>query len=277
MFDTLILSGGHIKGISHLGALDFLHDLHLLENITTYVGTSIGSIICYLLIIGYSPLELMLEFCKTEILNKMKIDIFNFINRKGAFSFGPIQEFLEQLTITKIGIFLTMSKLKELFKKSLTCVTYNYSAHKIEYLNENTFPDLPCITALRMSSNLPGLFEDFLYNNKYYIDGGVYEHFPISYINTDTDKVIGITLESIPEQSSNTQEDSILIYFYKIINIPRQQVIKNTMSVLDFKKTFIISIPSEDVNILTFKPSIEESYMLYKKGYEFAKTSWSSF
>ena len=278
MFDTLVLSGGHIKGICHLGALDYLYDNQLLKHIKQYVGTSIGSIISYLLIIGYTPLEIMLEFCKSKYLDKMKIDIFNFIQRKGAFSFSPIHEFLEHLTIKKIGILLTMKKLKDLFDKSLTCVTYNYTLHHIEYLNVETNPDMPCLTALRMSCNLPGIFEDYFYNNHYYIDGGVYESFPISYVDVNTHKVIAISLNS--DYSNNimeTDDDSILVYFYKILNIPRQQVIKNTLTKVDVKKSLIIDISIEEINLLTFKPSLEDSYVLYNKGYEVAKLAWSEF
>ena len=58
-FDTIVLSGGSIKGIVTLGALQYAKENYLLENIKTYIGTSSGAIISYLLAIGYNPIEMI--------------------------------------------------------------------------------------------------------------------------------------------------------------------------------------------------------------------------
>ena len=49
-FDTLVLSGGSSKGILILGALQYAYDNFLLNKIYKYIGTSIGSIICFFFI-----------------------------------------------------------------------------------------------------------------------------------------------------------------------------------------------------------------------------------
>ena len=61
-FDTLVLSGGSSKGILILGALQYAQDNFLLNKINKYIGTSVGSIICFLLLIGYTPIEIMIYF-----------------------------------------------------------------------------------------------------------------------------------------------------------------------------------------------------------------------
>ena len=60
MINTLCLSGGGIKGISYIGTLMYLESENYLDinNITTYVGTSSGSILSFFLNIGYSLKEL---------------------------------------------------------------------------------------------------------------------------------------------------------------------------------------------------------------------------
>ena len=58
MINNLILSGGGIKGISLIGAIEYLYEKNYMNNINTILGTSIGSIIGYLIIIGYTPEEL---------------------------------------------------------------------------------------------------------------------------------------------------------------------------------------------------------------------------
>ena len=55
---NLILSGGGIRGIAHIGALKALYELNILKNITTIAGASIGGIIAGLYCAGYTPDEM---------------------------------------------------------------------------------------------------------------------------------------------------------------------------------------------------------------------------
>ena len=57
MYDTIIISGGASKGIAALGSLQALIDRKLLDNVKRYIGTSIGSIISYLICIEYTPID----------------------------------------------------------------------------------------------------------------------------------------------------------------------------------------------------------------------------
>ena len=48
-YDCLVLSGGAIKGFGTLGSLQCMKDKNYLDKIKTIVGTSVGTIIGYLL------------------------------------------------------------------------------------------------------------------------------------------------------------------------------------------------------------------------------------
>ena len=63
MYTTLVLSGGGVKGILMLGAIQYMIDNRLLEKTTTYIGTSVGAMIGYLLAIGYTPIEIVAYLC----------------------------------------------------------------------------------------------------------------------------------------------------------------------------------------------------------------------
>src|SRR3989338_2541524 len=67
----LVLSGGGVKGIAHIGAMQALHDIHLLKNIQTIAGSSVGALIGFLYNIGYKPSEL-LEFVQLFDLQKIQ-------------------------------------------------------------------------------------------------------------------------------------------------------------------------------------------------------------
>src|SRR3990170_8230654 len=88
-YNTLVLSGGSIKGCCLLGALQYFYDKGQLSNITKYVGTSIGAIICYLLAIGYTPLELIVYTC-TKMSFQFIFNIVAMTQGSGATSYYKI-------------------------------------------------------------------------------------------------------------------------------------------------------------------------------------------
>jgi len=68
---NLVLSGGGINGIIELGSLKALENLDLLKNIKNYSGSSIGSIICFLLIIDFSPSDIFIIVKKIDFSYSM--------------------------------------------------------------------------------------------------------------------------------------------------------------------------------------------------------------
>ena len=71
-YDTLVLSGASSKGLLTLGGLQYMYDNFLINNVNTYVGTSSGSIIAYFLVIGYTPIEIMMYICTHQLMEKMQ-------------------------------------------------------------------------------------------------------------------------------------------------------------------------------------------------------------
>ena len=78
-YNTLVLSGGGLKGFSILGALQYLVDEdkdHLLF-LKKYYGVSVGAIICLLLIMQYQPKDILSEFIGNKCLSDVNINIYN--------------------------------------------------------------------------------------------------------------------------------------------------------------------------------------------------------
>ncbi len=184
--DSIVLSGGGLHGIMMLGALQNTIDSNIiiLSNINMFVGTSVGSIICYLLIIGLYPTEIITNLIKhQEELNTMtiKFSMMKLFKLEGGISFTHIQCMLEQITLNKTGTLFTMKSLYERYNKILVCVTFNYTTNQIEYITYENYPDLPCILAIKMSCSIPIVFEKCIYNGNHYIDGGVFDNLAIQY------------------------------------------------------------------------------------------------
>jgi len=270
-YDTLVLSGGGIKGFCLLGGIQCAMDLGLLKNINIYVGTSVGAIIGYLLAIGYTPIEIIVGLYTNRWLEKMQyFNLVAMINGNGATNFTNLNEALEKLTLSKIGRLLTLSKLKEIFGKTLVCATYNMTICSMEYLGPDNHPDLPCLTALRMSANIPMIFDRFKYMDNYYIDGGMVDNFPIIKGVEIGEKVLGIYLQIQESSMRDDPEDGMVNYFLRLLYIPMIHSSKNQISQVK-DKCITIPITGEMRNIIEFDIKSKTRLDMFSDGYESVK------
>lgn len=239
-YDTLVLPGGGLKGFCLLGSIQACLDSGLLFDVKNYVGTSIGAILSYLFAIGYTPVEIMVAIYTNKWLERMQhYNLVAMINGNGATTFTHLQEALEKLTVNKIGQFITLGKLKEKYGKTLICVTYNMSTCTTEYLGPDNYPDLPCITALRMSCNIPLIFDRFVYMDQYYIDGGISDNFPIKKGEEIGEKILGIHLKITEKSLQDNPEDGLVFYFLRLLQIPIVQATKYKVESASDKCTVI--------------------------------------
>lgn len=266
-YDTLVLSGGSSKGIATLGALQYTYDNFLLKKVDKFIGTSSGAIISYLLSIGYTPIEIIVYICSNQLLEKLQhFNIVAMINGVGALSFTPIYEQLEKMTIDKIGYIPTFQDLKTKFNKTLICVTYNFTEKKTEYISYETYPNMPCLIALKMTSNLPLIFEKYKYGNNYYIDGGVSDNFAIDIGDKLGKKVLGILLSSEVE-NFNHPDSNILEYIYELMFIPISQTIDHKIKNVS-EKCKIVILNYAHIKFFNFSINSKDKLELFSSGYQ---------
>jgi predicted acylesterase/phospholipase RssA len=269
-FDTIVMSGGSINGITILGALQYLKDKNLINNIKNYIGTSIGAVLSYLLIIGYTPVEVIVYLCTHyQLFERLKC--FNIVNAsrgEGAVSFSSISDELEKMTIDKVGKVLNMGDLEDRFEKKFMCITYNTTKSKAEYLSGENTPDLPCLTAIRMTCNLPLVFEAYKYGDSFYIDGGLVNNFPLDIAEKMGSKVIGIFLSyDISEDNPNR---NLLEFIYKLLYVPiADSTASKVLNKLD--SSTIIELKTGNMNFFNFDVTSKMKLEMFSVGYEDTK------
>ena len=77
--NKLVISAGGINGYIFIGILKYLNEKGYLNNITKYIGCSVGSILCFLLSINYSIEEIekiFLSLDVNDLLNEFNINLF---------------------------------------------------------------------------------------------------------------------------------------------------------------------------------------------------------
>lgn len=273
-YDTLVLSGSSTKGIIFLGALQYLFDNYILKDIKYYIGTSAGSIISYLLIIGYTPVEIMVHICTKQVLEKMQsFNILAMVQQRGAISYSNIHEQLESMTISKIGYLPTLLDLKNKYDKVLVCTTHNISDNLPEYLSYETHPDLPCLVALRMTSNLPLIFDNYQYGGNFYIDGAVSDNFPIDVGEKYGKRVFGITLNPDSDNSefSTDPDIGVLEYIYKIIFTPINHIVRTKINNCRENTTILKITDKRNIKFFRFDLHHSLKISMYSDGFELAK------
>lgn len=281
-YNTIVLSGGGIKGLGLLGALQFLADKNKLRYIKKYIGTSVGAIIGYLLSIGYSPIEIMVVINQDQVIEKMMhaLNMMDLIHHGGALNYFVLHEFLEDMTISKIGHVLTLQQLFDDFGKHLICCTYNYNRQECEYLDYISHPNLPCLTALRMSSSLPFLFHPFSYEGSVYLDGAVQDNFPVARLVED-DVAVAIRLgQTTPatagsspaffKKSGNRSNFDLINYILEIIYIPIQNAHRFSTVHAKFKPVDMIDV-SLDIAVFHWSISKADKFNSFSIGYDTMK------
>ena len=212
------LSGGGIKGTSHIGALKALEESRI--NFDYLSGTSSGSIVATLYSIGYTTNEIYeifekyakeihyidLENIKKITKNFLKgnglvidglnsgIKIKNLINemcaKKGIYNINDIK--------TPIIIPAVNIKNEELYVFS-NCIKSG-KKDNIQYIN-----DINIGIAVQASCSYPGIFSPCRFNDKLLVDGGIAENLPWREVKkAGADKVLSIVFITKEQKCCNS-------------------------------------------------------------------------
>jgi NTE family protein len=262
MITKLVLSGGGINGIIFIGIIKYLHETNQLYNINTYVGSSIGAVINTLLCLGYTYDELANFILYFNFETVKDCDISNLFNYYGLDLGEKLIIILKCLIRNKLNIDdITLLQLYNKSKKNNVIITTCLSDKKFYYINHINYPSLSLITALQMSTCIPFYFKPVIFNNKYFLDGSVLNHFGIDYFNNDNNLFGVLLLTDLNSGEIKTFENYVLQLLDIILNnINYDKCIKN-------KKVLCIQ---NLYNILEFSITKDKKQELIEYGYNHA-------
>lgn len=264
--DSLVLAGGGMKGVFILGALHYLYTNCGLDHIKAYHGTSIGAAIAMLVLIGYTPIEVMVYLCVHQIPKKIGEIGEHILQKRTLFNSEIVITILNEMIIKKIGKIPTLKELYELIPKDLYMVTVARSDMRTPiYLNHRTHPDLLLTHAIHMSISIPFIFGYASYNGEKYIDGGLLDNFPIVHASSLSSKVFGIDI--MTEHCS--ESDNILLEFITVIMVPLDYIKQINKKLLPDTVKYIELTPPEagPMQTIDFGTSNAGIQTMFKHGY----------
>jgi len=216
--NILVISGGGMNGVSFLGAITRLKELEIIVNPEIYCGTSAGSIISLLLNIGYSPANIYYIIEKLNFQELIVNEYDNILENTcfGFFSPDPLITVIITLLVKKnINQNVTFKELFEITKSKLFVTGTCINDGKLYYFSTDHTPDMEVITAIRISISIPILFKPYFFDNKYWIDGGCLNNYPIDLFQDRLIDVIGININDNLTFYENF--DDIQSYIFRII------------------------------------------------------------
>lgn len=277
IIDTIVLAGGGVKGFVLIGAIKYLEEQNIMSNIKTFIGTSIGGYISLLYIIGYTGDDLSKFGRLLDMSKATTINIQNFFDNYSVDDYKNFDIiFKKLLNNKKINENITLIELYKFFKKKIIIATTCLTDKKTEYISCDNYPDMPVITAIKMTTCVPLLFPYIKYNNKIYVDGGLTENFPINYIilnNYNINKVIGLNMIT----NISTDINNIFDYILSIFNIYTSSNDNDKINLSKIYPNNIYNIILSKKNPLDFNLSNDEKKEMFKYGYEFMKSNYPKF
>ncbi len=225
-YDTLILSGGSIKGIALLGSFKYIFDnkIILREELKHIISASAGALLALVILldINIKVFYKILKQMDVDVIDKENFGIENFINEFGFCENIVTQKYVKSVIKNILHRDnITLKELYDISKIKYTVKVANITRNDVEYINYLNYPDIDLITLLTMATCVPFIFKPILYNNCLYNDGATGGGLPIEY--NKSKNYLGIILYPIDiNKKAKKFKKDILNYLYNVVYINNQ-------------------------------------------------------
>ena len=270
--DSIVVSGGGVKGIYLLGALEYLFNEVGFGHLKAYYGVSIGAVICVLVLAGYTPVEIMAQICVQKIQQKISVIDKNIVERKSLFNPKHFVEILEKMLTDKLSAVPTLKDFYDITGKDLYITTVCLSdPYTPLYLHHSTHPSLPLSTAVHMSMSIPFAFGYVEYEGKRYMDGGILDNFPILYASERSKRPFGICFKN---DRALEDDSSFLNEVLFVITLPIGYITELSKKKCPDNVVYVeIDTDEGAAGFISFSRQNDAIYEMFSKGYHECKRS----
>lgn len=277
----IVLSGGGIRVIAHVGALLRLEKSGMLKAVKEYIGVSAGAWLCFCLCIGYNlrTLEILCKGFDFGLLRNLEPElIFNILESFGIDDAANLRKLLESLLRQQnLPIDLTFEQLyKErpqaqnlrIFAADIcACQPYEFSLQKT--------PSATLVDALLASMCIPCYFTPIVEptTGHYLVDGGVFHNLPLAFLTEEeAEHSLALTFSDTHTKVEKIETlPEFFLQIYACFYVPRNQ------AVITKHKEKIIVIPYGHYPMWNFEAPDEVRKDMLKVGYDTADTYLKEF
>lgn len=173
--DALVLSGGGVKGVAMLGALERMRTAGLLRAVRMVVGTSAGALVGALVATRRDLPGALDRISK----HGYKADFdFDRLSREFGLDNGATIEDLLRALMAAEDARITFEGVRRKYGVTFVVCVTNVSQRRAEYLGPDSHPDMLVSLAVRMSCTVPLYFGAVKHGGHWYVDGSIADNFP---------------------------------------------------------------------------------------------------
>ena len=228
---ALALSGGSVRGLSHIGFLEVLEENKI--KIDYIVGTSMGALIG-----GIYAAGKLKEF-KKKILKLSRNRILSLLLsnkiKKGNTDTKEIEEFIKKVIGDK--------KIKDL-NIGFTAIATDLKTGKEAYLESGSL-----LKSIDASISIPGIFQPIKIKDMLLVDGGVLDPLPEEYARKKARKVIAVN--ALPTKINYRQGGGTFEILSKVASIMTNEIIGKRDA--GAKDRLFVQIKTRNIDSFDFK------------------------
>ena len=264
----LIFSGGGIRVISYIGALQIFQEHNLLNHVKEFCGVSAGGLTALMLALGYSLPTLERFSFLFDFSSIRSIDPDNLLTVMETYGIDDgteLDKLLCKILFHKgFGPNTTFGELAASGKcKGLRIWAADIQFMKLLEFSARETPHIQVRFALRASMAIPFYFIPLHHpdTGTFLVDGGVLDNYPISVLTEEeSEESIGLTFDFSEKPMPIETVGDFLSRICSGYYMPSYQ------SLLERHRARTIVLPIGEFPSLHFEASLEEKQMLVAKG-----------
>ena len=228
MIKHLVISGGAVAGYNLYGAIKYLKEKNVwnINDIESIYSTSVGSYIAVILSLNYDNAyidDYLIMRPWNKLITITSDNLMNFFINKGILKENITMEIIKPLLIAKdLSVDITMLELYNFTNIDIHIYTTNINSSIPETvdISYKTHPNLIVHKALAMSSAIPILFSPVCDGSNCYIDGALFNNFPLNSClesNNNPEEILAFRAIFSDNRLNINNNSNFTIYLYQLI------------------------------------------------------------
>ncbi len=266
---VIVLSGGGVKAVAHIGALNTLKAAGHLAAVRTWVGLSAGALIAFGICLGYS-LEALHDICErfdfAALQDPAPQGFLAFIDHYGIDTGERLNRFVQALlTIKGYSPDMTFGQLTG---PRLRVIATDMKTGTPVIFSAATTPDARLVDGLRASMSLPFYFWPATgADGRMLVDGGVHGCYPMNTLTVEEQRhALGILLTQELGEWQEEGPDSYVLRLYEIASTAKDDLVARAHT------ANTIRVLTPRISMVKFSMTVADRAALYAAGVRGAET-----
>jgi predicted acylesterase/phospholipase RssA len=263
----MVMSGGGVKAVAHIGALKTLEAAGCLAAVRTWVGLSAGALIAFGICLGYS-LAALHDICErfdfAALQDPAPEGFLSFLDNYGIDTGERLSRFVQALlTIRGFSADLTFGGLAATGAPVLRVVATDMVTGAPLIFSATQTPNERLVDGLRASMSLPFYFWPVRGpTGNMLVDGGVHGLYPINLLSVEERKhALGIMLtQELGQWTGASGPDAYVLRLYEIASAAKNELVAQAHA----GQTIRVVTPK--ISMVEFTLTAEQRTELYQSG-----------